>query len=409
MKFILKGINITLILGLVAVAAFTAYITFPQFGNQALVVRSGSMTPTIGVGDIVAVSQKPSYKVGDIIAFKSEKNSNTIITHRITERIEGENTALQYKTKGDANEEVDNWTVTQDRVLGKAFITVPSAGRVIAFAKSDIGFPVLIIAPAVFVILLEIISIFKEVRRNRRKNKEDLTYENPKPFGFVVHDRSKWHNLQGLRAIIALLLATALFIPSTIAGFEDNETSTDNLFQAASDFTVTITPTPTGAEEPEEEIILINEVSSDGSSAGEWVELYNPTNSPIDISGWIIEDGASPDVIPLLTPPIPGGGYAVVITNNSTVSGIPGSAITIVIPNGNIGSGLNDDGDVVTLNDETDTFIDGMSYGSNETYIVGPNAPTTTAQTLSRNPNGSDTDTGADWILDTSPSIGVSN
>ena len=135
MKAIFKGINIILSIGLVFIAAGVAFVTIPYFGNQALIVRSGSMTPAIDVGSIAVVRVpdtliSPSaltsiYSEGDIIAFRSEKNSKTLITHRVVGVEPLREGGVSYKTKGDANEEPDNWTVPEKNILGKMYFTLP--------------------------------------------------------------------------------------------------------------------------------------------------------------------------------------------------------------------------------------------------------------------------------------------
>ena len=54
----------------------------------------------------------------------------------------------------------------------------------------------------------------------------------------------------------------------------------------------------------------------------EWVEIYNQTNTDLDISGWQICDNTSCDTIPLLTPLIPAQKYAVIVADSSTVSNL---------------------------------------------------------------------------------------
>jgi len=90
----------------------------PVFGNKALIVRSGSMQPAIGVGDLVVVRESAEYAVGDVMAFESATSKDTVITHRVTE-IQGEGESLAYITKGDANGAVDEAVVAADRVLGR--------------------------------------------------------------------------------------------------------------------------------------------------------------------------------------------------------------------------------------------------------------------------------------------------
>ncbi len=36
--------------------------------------------------------------------------------------------------------------------------------------------------------------------------------------------------------------------------------------------------------------IVINEIESNGGTPGDWVELYNPTGGPVDVSGWVFKD-----------------------------------------------------------------------------------------------------------------------
>ncbi|MEM1080822.1 MAG: lamin tail domain-containing protein, partial [Pseudomonadota bacterium] len=72
--------------------------------------------------------------------------------------------------------------------------------------------------------------------------------------------------------------------------------------------------------------IVINEIlqnpSAVGDSAGEWVELFNPSSTPIDINGWTVrDDGIDSHVInnggPLV---VPGGGYLLLGNNTDTAS-----------------------------------------------------------------------------------------
>ena len=97
MNKISKVINIFLSIGLIFISLAVAYIAFPQFGNQALIVRSGSMTPTIDVGSIVVSRPSDHYAPGDVIAFRSETKKDTISS--IIER-------LQSKTAEEGSSEI---------------------------------------------------------------------------------------------------------------------------------------------------------------------------------------------------------------------------------------------------------------------------------------------------------------
>lgn len=239
MRKIFKGINILLSVVLIFIAAGVAFIAFPQFGNQALIVRSGSMTPTIDIGSIVVARpiENGTYSKGDIIAFRSEKDSKTLITHRVVE-VESGPDGVFYITKGDANEEKDNWSVERKNVLGKVAFTIPFAGKVLTFAKSELGFLIFIVIPALLVILLEAWSIVKELRKRKTES----------PFGFKTYSFFK---------ILIPFLILTFAIPTAVAVMSDTEESKNNIFQASTEFqpatpSATLSPTtsPTPTVEP---------------------------------------------------------------------------------------------------------------------------------------------------------------
>lgn len=106
---------------------FTVYVMISNingkvvtvFGHSVLRVVTGSMTPSISVGDYIIVEKIPQedLKVGDIISFYSEADEimGMVNTHRIYEI----NPDGSYVTKGDANMIEDDAPVHYDRVIGK--------------------------------------------------------------------------------------------------------------------------------------------------------------------------------------------------------------------------------------------------------------------------------------------------
>src|SRR6266498_1989012 len=82
---------VTLAVALLGLLATTTY----KGQVKALVVRSGSMEPTLPVGSLIVAKKQSHYQVGDVITFKQ---GNSFVTHRINNI---ENGAFQ--TKGDAN------------------------------------------------------------------------------------------------------------------------------------------------------------------------------------------------------------------------------------------------------------------------------------------------------------------
>lgn len=165
---------------------------------------------------------------------------------------------------------------------------------------------------------------------------------------------------------------------------------------------------PVHAINPSE--IVINEVyydvdSSHGSeTTNEWIELYNPTESSIDISNWTINDNTTTRTIPS-TSAIPGKGIVLISPNSSTWDyWTIDSGVTKIVMS--IGNGLSNTGDKLILKDSSGTTIDSTSYGGN-IDIWNPAADDVAeGHSLERNPGGTDTDSAGDFIDQETPTPG---
>ncbi|KKU98147.1 MAG: hypothetical protein UY28_C0007G0036, partial [Candidatus Amesbacteria bacterium GW2011_GWB1_48_13] len=199
-----------------------------------------------------------------------------------------------------------------------------------------------------------------------------------------------------LGVIIALGLAAGKI---SFSYFSDSAVSDGNVFAASAEFP-TQTPTFPG--------LVINEVASAAPGNDEWIEIFNPTGSSVNISGWKISDNTEEDIIPT-TSPIPSGGYGVVMSDDGNSSLIPASAVSVILSDSTVGGNLANGGDKVVLKSPDGTTIDQMNYGSDTSiFNPAPDDPSAT-ESLSRIPNGTDTDTAADWQIDSSPTIGTEN
>lgn len=89
-------------------------------------IGSPSMTGSINKGDVVIIDKKNknSYKENDIIAFKMD---GKIIIHRINKIYNCKNEKCII-TKGDANNDKDDWIVTNDLIIGKAKLKISYLG-----------------------------------------------------------------------------------------------------------------------------------------------------------------------------------------------------------------------------------------------------------------------------------------
>jgi len=140
-------------------------------------VNSGSMEPKIPLGSLVFIKSQKEYQEGDVITFKSEANANVTVTHRIAKVEKDEDIGkFGYQTKGDANEDADPELVNPLRVIGRVIFSIPLLGYGVTFAKTQIGFGLLIVIPATLIIYSEIGNIKKEIKKmmkNKKEEKED--------------------------------------------------------------------------------------------------------------------------------------------------------------------------------------------------------------------------------------------
>jgi cysteine-rich repeat protein len=140
---------------------------------------------------------------------------------------------------------------------------------------------------------------------------------------------------------------------------------------------------------PEEDHVVINEFVSDPlNESNEWVELYNPTDSNIDLTDWAIYDNIG--VRASLSGTLNTGDYLIVEFNSSV---------------------LNNAGDIIELKDELEGSVDSVSYGNWEDANESDNAPVPVdGQSTGRSPNGVDTDNDlSDFAIFDTPTPGVAN
>ena len=111
----------------------------PHFGWRADTVLSGSMEPALPVGcvEVTRPVKAEAIKVGDIITFRSPTNGK-LMSHRVAAVEERE--SYQFRTKGDANEDVDPSLVPAENVVGRVCFKVPHLGYVVEYLKSPLGF-----------------------------------------------------------------------------------------------------------------------------------------------------------------------------------------------------------------------------------------------------------------------------
>jgi signal peptidase I len=121
-----------------AVVAFVVgYAALLAAGFKPVVVYSGSMRPTLGVGSLAVDRVVPasSVHVGDVITFNDPYTKGRLVTHRVT-RIVSTNHGLAYRTKGDANAARDPWAIKLQDQVGRVAFDVPLAGYLLYFSHT---------------------------------------------------------------------------------------------------------------------------------------------------------------------------------------------------------------------------------------------------------------------------------
>lgn len=104
------------------------------FGFAGAAVVSGSMEPTISVGDFIVTKAQDGYFVGDVVMYYDSARGETV-THRIIAAENG-----WFVTQGDANNVPDDYSVPQSAIVGKVVLVVGGAGNAIRFLQSPAGF-----------------------------------------------------------------------------------------------------------------------------------------------------------------------------------------------------------------------------------------------------------------------------
>lgn len=113
------------------------------FGYSVFQVKTGSMSSTMEVGDIIIVKLTKDVLENDIITYEKD---NILITHRIIEKQEEDIIA-----KGDANNSADD-PITTEEVIGKVVYTFKNVEIWKNVFKTKEVYTLLIITLVLFII-----------------------------------------------------------------------------------------------------------------------------------------------------------------------------------------------------------------------------------------------------------------
>ena len=151
----------------------------------------------------------------------------------------------------------------------------------------------------------------------------------------------------------------------------------------------------------------------------EWIELYNPTDDPINLTNWILTDNYENETLQpdldhgngsMIIPP---KGFAM-ITDQGTKFydnySISADAIKLYVDDSSIGNGLGNSGDKLILKNDSDVISDSMEWIIDYEDVPGtPIGPALDDHSLSRYKNLDTDNSIIDFFEASNPTPGGEN
>ena len=146
---------------------------------ENFVIISDSMTPTIKVGDMVIINTDyniDELEVSDIIAFRMDiggDSSQEVIVHylaSITNDGLGNYTILTRREGVTEPADYDDWTLTQDNLVGTYAFKIPIIGKLILFLGSAFGKIIAIVDIIVIFLVIDYFIQEKESKKIKENN-----------------------------------------------------------------------------------------------------------------------------------------------------------------------------------------------------------------------------------------------
>jgi len=138
-RWLRRLLDLALILLVVAVLGLVLAVNAgPALGHQIIVIRGGSMEPTIGLGSVIdVVPVRPAdIHSGDVVTLKDA--NGTLLSHRVT-RVAALPDGLYLETKGDSNATADGALVPASEVVGRVDASMPKLGYLIYLLTLPMG------------------------------------------------------------------------------------------------------------------------------------------------------------------------------------------------------------------------------------------------------------------------------
>lgn len=178
---ILNVIVDILVVFILIVSVFTLVVSLSSrvdgvpniFGKAPFTVMSGSMEPTLNVGDLIISERvqygETEYQVGDIVTFPIELDDEIVYnTHRIVEIVNEDGSPYEsgtkyYRTQGDnkkTNPVADEDLQTDSSIVAIYRGTkIAGVGNIFSFLRTQMGFFLVILLPMIIFFIYEAIRV----------------------------------------------------------------------------------------------------------------------------------------------------------------------------------------------------------------------------------------------------------
>ncbi len=143
--------------------------------------------------------------------------------------------------------------------------------------------------------------------------------------------------------------------------------------------------------------LVITEVmyKPEGGAQYEFLELYNPGASAIDLNGFRFPQGEPFDEFILSNTLIAAGAYMLVVKDLAAFRSRYGNGFDSIIAGEWGGGSLDNGGEVITLLDAQGSVVISFAYGDSDPWPVSPDTDGTSLILI--NPSGGNTPSGGDW------------
>jgi len=133
------------------------------FGLHMVIVEGESMEPHIQYGALAIVKDvnPADVKVGDVVEFTAP-DTHWVTTHRVVAISDDHKT---FTTRGDANNTDDQSPLPASGIHGEFLFSIPQVGNTIRWLHTRNGYLAIVLIPGAAIILFELLSITKELRR----------------------------------------------------------------------------------------------------------------------------------------------------------------------------------------------------------------------------------------------------